>query len=147
MHANARRRRLDSVGKTHSPRQVRLDSVAAVAGEKATEPANSVADCGRGRSEIEGPQAADAYPPALKEQSGDTEHEAAEPRKPGCIPKDAPTGLAELAGRVDHVPELGAYNSSNHGNRHHADRVGFDSCALKAAIHYDCAGHSSQPQH
>ena len=123
------------------------DAVAAIAGEKAADASNAVADGGGWSGQIQGAQHADFGPPALDEQRGDAEEEAAKPGESVRLPQNAPSQIAKLDGGVDDVPQLGAHHAGHQGHDNHAQGVGGNARATEAAVHDKSRHHGGQPHH
>jgi len=138
---------LNSVGEAHGPGKRGGDAVAAIAGEKTADSSDAIADGGGRCGQIESAQGADAGPPALKQEGGDAEKQAAVPGEAGRIPENVPAVLAELDWGVDDVPELGADDAEEGSDGDHPHSVGVDGGALEAAVHDDGGGYGGEPQH
>src|SRR5271157_4369187 len=148
--------RLDAMGEAHSPRvkcvgeqmhRFNLDAIAAIAGEKASNAADTLADGGSRGGQIESAQHADLRPPALEDQRAGAEEEPAEPGESSRLPQCAPAQIVKLDGVVDNVPQLGADDANHNGDGYHAEGVGGDACAVEAAVHDEGGYHGSQPEH
>ena len=128
------------------------DAIAAIAGKKAANAPDAISGS-RGRSgQIQGPQAANLFPPALDEQCRNAEHQTAEPCEAVRAPQHAPAQIAELLGCIKNMPQLGANDARQQRNRHHAYSVGplpihTDARAAKAAIHDESGCNRGKPHH
>ena len=153
MHLHPRRRRIEPVGKSHGPGQFAGNAVVAVAGGEAADAPDRIADRGCWRSQIECPQSAEASHPALHYERNDSSNEAAEPGKSSSRPQNRPAVGVKLSRRIEHMPELGADDSSYHGQSDHSQRVRRlplavdDMLAAKAVMQHNSAANRRNPKH
>ena len=147
VHPNTGRRRLNSIWKAHAPWQLRFNPIAAIARKEATDAPDCVPDRRCWSCQVECPQPANPRPPSLKHERRNSEEQAAKPGKSRGIPKHTPAHFPELAGCVDHVPQLGADDPCQHRNCHHPHSIGIDLGTFETPVHHERGRDCREPQH